>query len=114
MRQAGAEVCEVWREAGEWWAGASPKEFRRIVDGKGRRAVEEELPSLQPVAVPPAAAEDLTEEIVLQKQARRQRDSWSEYRKRGVAEGFYESYKAKGSRKGSLEVVCGRADPIGY
>src|SRR5688500_4211178 len=98
MRPAGREILELWREAGEWWAGDSSREVTRYVENGVRRAEEVELPDESFVATSTTEDEDFTEEIALQKEARKHRDTWSEYSKKG-AEGFYESYKAKDVRR---------------
>jgi hypothetical protein len=96
MRQAGRETLELWREAGEWWANEEPKEFETFIDEKGIRRVEMRiLPKLQLMKDELAPTEDYSEEIALQKAARRTR-GWGEYSRPDS----YESYKAKESRKG--------------
>lgn len=50
---AGNELIARWREVGEWWAGETPREVARFIDGKGvRREVvklltQNEIPSIE-------------------------------------------------------------------
>lgn len=37
MRPDGTETLCIWREAGEWWEGANPREVRRYIDQRGVR-----------------------------------------------------------------------------
>ena len=47
MRPDGAEVVNVWREAGEWWSGEPYREISQVRDSKGIiREQVAELPSL--------------------------------------------------------------------
>jgi error-prone DNA polymerase len=104
MRPAGRETLELWREAGEWWANEHPIELETFIDPKGiRRTDQRDLPPLAAECTEPdATGEDFTEEIVLQKAARRLR-GWGEYAMPNASspdeKAFYESYKAKDGRR---------------
>jgi error-prone DNA polymerase len=117
MRPAGRETLELWREAGEWWASEPYREYETFIDSKGiRRTASEPLPlpsatTSEPLPLPrgrgrgegPQIVEDYTEEIDLQRAARRNR-GWGEYSRPGneltpKSPGFYETYKAKDVRR---------------
>lgn len=47
MPPAGIELQAIWREAGEWWDGASQREFVRFIDANGvRRENLREMPCI--------------------------------------------------------------------
>src|SRR5688572_14668935 len=106
MQPAGREILELWREAGEWWAGEQYREFTTYIDQKGIRRTSSE--PLSPRGERgrgegPAPEEDYTEEIDLQRAARRNR-GWGEYSRPNheltpKSPGFYETYKAKDVRR---------------
>ncbi|MEZ0326212.1 MAG: DNA polymerase III subunit alpha [Fimbriimonas sp.] len=111
MQLAGREILELWRETGEWWAGEPYKEFTTYIDEKGiRRTASEPLspPGERgrgegPESAKQSPEEDYTEEIDLQRAARRNR-GWGEYSRPNheltpKSPGFYETYKAKDVRR---------------
>ncbi|HSI74185.1 MAG TPA: DNA polymerase III subunit alpha [Fimbriimonas sp.] len=96
MRPAGHETLELWRESGEWWANEEPREFESFVDKQGVRRVRSSALTYHgcEARIRSTAEEDYSEEISLQKAARRMR-GWGEY----SSPATYESYKAKDVRR---------------
>lgn len=105
MQPAGRDL---WREAGEWWADDAYREFERFIDDRGvRRTVVRKLESLSVSLATKVEEENHSEEISLQKAARRAaRDAWGSAASRGADEvDRYESYRAKDARRMNPEDI---------
>jgi error-prone DNA polymerase len=100
MQPAGREVLALWREQGEWWAGENPRKVVRFAQDGVRKTEESSLPLTTLAKQSSGQEENLSEEIVLQRQARRHaRDSWGAYSTRNAEpKGFSPEIVAQAAR----------------